>query len=171
MQYVTAPRRRPASGDSSLAAQADDVLRASRALVGIAAASLASIGDAVTLPQFRVLVLVYTRGPLNLASVANALDVNPSNASRTCDSLVKTGLLDRRESAVDRRNVVLNLTPAGRRLMEKVNKRRRAAIERVLRTMSASKRGALAEALALFAAAAGEPDDARLLTAIWPPTS
>lgn len=148
------------------------MLRASRALVGIAAASLAGLEESVTLPQFRVLVLVYTRGPLNLASVADALDVNPSNASRTCDRLIRAGLLDRRESAVDRRNVVLNLTPTGRRLVEKVNKRRRAAIERVLRKMSASDRRSLAEALAVFAAAAGESDDvAKLLTVIWPPTS
>ena len=86
-----------------------------RALVGIAAASIADVEDVVTVPQFRVLVMLYTRGPMNMAAVATALDVNPSNARRTCDRLMKAGLLDRRESADDRRNVTLTITEEGRR--------------------------------------------------------
>lgn len=114
------------------------MLRASRALVGIAAASLAGIDEVVAVPQLRVLVMVCTRGPLNLAAVAADLAVNPSNASRTCDRLLHAGLLDRRESPIDRRHITLTLTPGGRRLVEKVTKRRRTAIERVLRTMTAA---------------------------------
>ena len=68
------------------------MLRASRALVGIAAASMADVEDVVTGPQFRVLVMPYTRGPMNMAAVATALDVNPSKASRTCDRLMKARL-------------------------------------------------------------------------------
>ena len=41
-------------------------MRASRALVGIAAASIAEVDDMVTVPQLRVLVMVDIRGPLNL---------------------------------------------------------------------------------------------------------
>ena len=40
--------------------------------------------NVVTVPQFRGFVMLHTRGPLNLAAVAAGLDVNPSNASRTC---------------------------------------------------------------------------------------
>ncbi len=139
--------------------------------MGIAATSIAGIEDSVTVPQFRVLVMLYTRGPLNLAAVAAGLDVNPSNASRTCDKLIKAGLVDRRESAVDRRHITLTLTAAGRRLVATVTKRRRAAIERILRTMTAAERDTLAEALAGFASAAGEPTvDENLLT-LWPSSS
>lgn len=170
MQCVQAPRPAPTPDDLDRE-QVDAVLRASRALVGIAAASLAGVEEVVTVPQFRALMLVYTRGPLNLASVAEALDVNPSNASRTCDRLIKAGLLDRRESSVDRRNIVLTLTPAGRRLVGKVTKHRRAAIERVLGEMTPAQRDAVAEALSVFAAVAGEPDvDADILTLVGPPT-
>lgn len=152
--------------------QVDAVLRASRALVGIAAASMAGLDDVVTVPQFRALVMVYSRGPLNLAAVAAGLNVNPSNASRTCDRLIKAGLLDRRESALDRRHVALSLTPAGRRLVEKVTRQRRTAIQRILRTMSMAERDALTEALGAFADAAGEPaDDAAVLTLLWPTTA
>ncbi|ORA54033.1 MarR family transcriptional regulator [Mycolicibacterium chubuense] len=161
-----APRR------SALTTQADAVLRASRALVGIAAESLGEIDDLVTVPQFRVLVLLHTRGPMNLASVAAELGVNPSNASRTCDRLINARLLDRRESQVDRRNITLTLKPSGRRLVEKVTEHRRAAIERVLRSMKAEERTTVAAALEAFALAAGEPtSDGRTISLLWPPES
>lgn len=169
MGDMNAPQR--ARGHNGrLAEQLDAVLRASRALVGIAATSLAAVEDVVTVPQWRVLVLVHTRGPMNLASVAAALDVNPSNASRTCDRLTKSGLLDRRESEVDRRNLTLTLTAAGRRLVQKVTRQRRTAIEKVLVSMSVADRDRLADALEIFAEAAGEtPDHGAVVAGLWPP--
>ena len=137
---MTSVRRSRPTSDRPSADQIDAVLRASRALVGIAAVSIAESDDVVTVPQFRVLVMLYTRGPLNLAAVAAGLEVNPSNASRTCDRLSKAGLLDRRELPEDRRNVTLTLTDAGRRLVENVTRHRRVAIERVLRKMSVLER-------------------------------
>ena len=157
--------------DERLSHQVDAVLRASRALVGIAAMSLAAVEDVVTVPQWRVLVLIHTRGPMNLASVAAELGVNPSNASRTCDRLTRADLLDRRESEVDRRHVTLTLTLAGRRLVQKVLRQRRKAIEKVLRSMPADARDGLAGALAEFAAAAGESAaDPVTNSALWPPS-
>ena len=41
----------------------DTVLAASRALVAVAARSLAAAGDEVTLPQYRALVVLAARGP------------------------------------------------------------------------------------------------------------
>ena len=164
---MTSVRRSRPSSDRPSADQIDAVLRASRALVGIAAASIADADDVVTVPQFRVLVMLHTRGPLNLAAVAAGLDVNPSNASRTCDRLSKAGLLDRRELPEDRRNVTLTLTDAGRRLVDSVTRHRRVVIERVLRKMSAPERDRLAKALSVFATAAGEPSDDNVLALGW----
>lgn len=132
-------------------------MRASRALVGIAAASIAEVDGTVTVPQLRVLVIIDTRGPQNLAAVAAALEVNPSNASRTCDRLIAAGLLHRREATDDRRNVTLTVTPKGKDLVDRVTAHRRKAISRVLRRMPADERDQLAVALDRFAAAAGEP--------------
>ena len=162
---ATQRRRRAAAGGPS-ADQIDAVLRASRALVGIAAASIAAVDDDVTVPQLRVLVMVDTKGPLNLAAVAAGLGVNPSNASRICDRLIRAGLLDRQESPDDRRNITLSLTDAGRRLVNKMIKHRRTSIIRVLRDMDPDDRELLTTALDRFAAAAGEPlaDDAVMLT-------
>ena len=133
---------------------------------------MAGIDDGVTVPQFRVLVMVYSRGPLNLGAVAAGLDVNPSNASRTCDRLIKAGLLDRRESDLDRRHVTLTLTLAGRRLVERVTRQRRNAVAAVMGKMPAAQRQNLSAALAAFADAAGEPEeDAAMVILLWPTTS
>ena len=150
------------------AAQIDAVMRASRALVGIAAASIAEVDDAVTLPQLRVLVMVSTRGPLNLAAVAAGLEVSASNASRICDRLMRAGLLDRREDPTDRRNVTLTITDRGQAIFDTVTQHRRGAIERVLRNIDAHQRERLAEALDTLATAAGEPVDDENLALIWP---
>lgn len=159
------------AGDPPRPEQVDAVLRASRALVGIAAASMSGIDEVATVPQFRVMVILFSRGPSNLAAVADELRVNPSNASRICDRLIKAGLLRRGESPVDRRHISLTLTPRGRQLVEKVNRRRRSAIERVLGDIPASERDVIADALAAFADAAGEAthDDAAR-TLLWPNT-
>ncbi|CAM3258806.1 MarR family transcriptional regulator [Mycobacterium intermedium] len=155
-------------GDGPSADQIEAVLRASRALVGIAAASIAAVDDSVTVPQLRVLVMIDTRGPLNLAAVAEALEVNPSNASRICDRLIKAGLLDRQEAVNDRRHIVLSLTSAGRRLVNKVIKHRRAAVTRILRDMAPKDRELLKTALDRFATAAGEPNPDQTAAIIWP---
>jgi DNA-binding MarR family transcriptional regulator len=155
-----APRRSATTRVS--AKQIDAVMRASRALVGIAAASIAEVDDAVTLPQLRVLVMVSTRGPMNLAAVAAGLEVSASNASRICDRLMKARLLDRREDPTDRRNVTLTITDRGQAIFNAVTQHRRSAIERVLRNMDARQREQLVEVLDTLSTAAGEPVDENL---------
>lgn len=142
---------------------------AAQVLVGVTAQSVSAVEDVVTLPQLRVLVLVSSRGPLNLNAVAQAMGVHPSNATRACDRLVNAGLLDRRDSASDRRNVSLDLTPAGRELVQTTVAHRRDAIAQVLQRMPESRRRALLPALRSFAAAAGEGPVPSAWTMGWPP--
>lgn len=159
----------PEAVDGPSAADIDAVLRASRALVGIAAASIAETSEVVTVPQLRVLVMIDTHGPLNLASVAAALEISPSNASRICDRLIKAGFLHRQDSAADRRNISLSLTTDGRQLVRKMTRHRRRSITRVLRAMRAEERRSVVAALDAFAVAAGEPADDTGLRLVWPP--
>jgi DNA-binding MarR family transcriptional regulator len=141
------------------ARQVEAVMSASRALIGIAAASVVEVDDIVTVPQLRVLMMMATRGPLNLGAVAAGLDVSAPNASRICDRLLKAGLIDRGEDPKDRRNITLTLTTDGRALINRVIRHRRTAIKRLLAGMTAGDREQLADALESFAAAAGEPTD------------
>jgi DNA-binding MarR family transcriptional regulator len=134
----------------------DAIMLAVQALVGVAAQSVTEVEDRVTVPQLRVLVLVASRGTMNLNTLAEAMGVHPSNASRACDRLVAGGLLRRRESSLDRRNLVLELTDEGRQLIEVLVEHRRAAIATVLERVPASRRRSVARALGTFGQAAGE---------------
>ena len=61
----------------------DAVLSASRVLVAIAARSLADAGEEVTLPQYRSLVVLASRGPQSMAALAEAVAVTPARGSFT----------------------------------------------------------------------------------------
>lgn len=144
--------------DGPTAEQVDAVMLATRVLVAVSAQSIAAIEDQVTLPQFRVLVMIASWGPQNLRTVAEGLGVHPSNTTRTCDRLVAAGFLSRRDNPADRRNLVLELTANGRELVEGVTRLRRDAIAAVLARMPRHSRDMLATALTGFADAGGEID-------------
>lgn len=140
---------------------------AARVLVAVTAQSVAGVEDRVTLPQLRVLVMVASRGPLNLNAVARGLGVHPSNATRACDRLVAAGLLDRRDDPGDRRNVTLELTAQGRELVDEMTRHRRTAVEAVVARMPAEHRHGLVPVLLSFAEAAGEIPDSGAWTLGW----
>ena len=135
---------------------AEAFVTASRALVGLAVASLAAAPVEVTLAQHRVLVLLASRGDQQIGEIAAELRVNPSNASRHCDRLQKLGLVARRRSTADGRVVKVTLTEAGRKVIEAVSQARREEVSTVLAEMPADQRPAMLAALESFASAAHE---------------
>lgn len=144
----------------------DAVLHSSRALVAVAARSLAAVADEVTLPQYRVLVVLAARGPQGLAPLAAALGVSPSTATRMCGRLVRKGLVQRRTPSRDRRQVRLALTEAGRAVVAQVTALRRGEIARIVAAVPPERRAQVVDALTAFAEAAGESAD-RDWTAGW----
>jgi DNA-binding MarR family transcriptional regulator len=132
------------------------VLTASRVLVGVSARSLADVEDVVTVTQFRTLVVLDTHGQLNLNALAGLLDVTPSTALRMIDRLLVAGFVTRRDNPANRREVLLDLTKKGKRIVDKVTARRRAEISRIVTAMPHAQRAGLINALRAFAAAAGE---------------
>lgn len=132
------------------------VLTASRALVAVAARSLADAAEQVTLTQYRTLVVLASQGPRSLAGLAEAVGVTPATATRMCDRLVRKGLIRRRTGTVDRRQLRVGLTAAGRALVDEVTERRRREIARILAGMPAEEQAVLVQALRRFAAVTGE---------------
>jgi DNA-binding MarR family transcriptional regulator len=150
------PPARPDGGgvdDATLEA----VLLGTRVVTAVVAASLDRSGEVVTVLQLRVLVLASTRPGLGATDLAEALGVHVSSASRTVDRLVAAGLLERRESAEDRRRLHLAPTPAGARLLDAVMAERRRELAALLGRMSPRDRDHLARGMAALAEAAGEP--------------
>jgi DNA-binding MarR family transcriptional regulator len=143
---------------------ADAVLRASRVLVAVAARSLAAVDHDVTLPQYRALVVLASRGPQRPSTLASALGVHPSSVTRLCDRLVTKALVKRYESAVSRREVSIRLTPKGRRLVDAVTVRRRAEIAAIAAKVPDRERAATVRALHALGEAAAEPTDAAWFT-------
>ncbi|WP_370360394.1 MarR family winged helix-turn-helix transcriptional regulator [Catenulispora sp. MAP12-49] len=133
------------------------VLTASRLLVAVSARSLNEVEDSLTLPQFRALVVLASRGPLRLTHLAEHLAVNPSTAMRMAERLVVSGMIDRAPNPENRRESILTLTDTGRRVVEQVTGRRRAEIAAIVESMPAPQRDGLVEALEAFSAAGGEP--------------
>jgi DNA-binding MarR family transcriptional regulator len=145
------------AGEVSADAVTDAVLSASRLLVGLSARSIASVDESITLPQFRMLVVLRTRGPMKLTTLAEHLDVNPSTATRMIDRLMSAGLVDRQVSPVSRREVVIDLTDTGVSVVGRVTQQRRKEIARIVNRMPERQRTALVEAFEAFSAAGGEP--------------
>ncbi|MDN5764713.1 MAG: MarR family transcriptional regulator [Humibacillus sp.] len=150
--------------------QVHAVMVAAQALVGVAAQGVAEVEDRVTLPQLRVLMLVATRGGLNLGALAQAMGVHPSNASRACDRLVEAGFLQRTESTLDRRNLMLELTDKGDELIDELIGSRRATIASILAQMPESRRRTLASAMLSFAQASDATHGESAWKLGWPRT-
>ncbi|MFE3518270.1 MarR family winged helix-turn-helix transcriptional regulator [Streptomyces sp. NPDC059166] len=149
------------------------VLTASRVLVAVSARSLAEVEDRVTLPQFRMLVVLSTRGDMKLVALAELLGVAPSTAMRMVDRLIAAGLADRQTNPGNRRETLLRLTDEGRRTVEDVTARRREEIAAIVERLAPGRRTALIAALTDFNEAGGEPsatlleDDAGLHPLGW----
>lgn len=148
------PHDMPDAADSVV----DAVLRASRALVAITARSLASVNEEVTLPQFRTLAVLSTRGPQTVSALADHLAVHASTMTRMCNRLVTRGLVVRAPSAIDRREVVVTLSAAGSSLVDGVMQSRRRELAAVVDRLTEDERRAVVQALGTFANAAGEED-------------
>jgi DNA-binding MarR family transcriptional regulator len=137
------------------------VLLASQALVGIAARSLAMTESEVTLPQYRALVLLLGRGEQNVSTLADALGIHASTATRLCDRLLAKGLIERALSVRSRREVTVRLSSAGRSLVRSVMQRRRRDIRRIVERLEPKEWAQLVDAFERFASAGGEiPDQA-----------
>jgi DNA-binding MarR family transcriptional regulator len=140
-------------GDQELV---DAFLTASRVLVALAVRSLAAADTDVTLPQYRVLVVLASRGSQRISELAESLAVNSSSATRMCDRLESQGLIRRQPSSSDRRVIYVEITKAGRRLVDQVTQARRAEIGTIVQAMPSQYSAELIAVLRAFSDAAGE---------------
>ncbi|KAA1249500.1 MarR family transcriptional regulator, partial [Mycobacterium simiae] len=116
----------------------DSLLTASRLLVAISAHSIAQVDETITIPQFRTLVILSNQGPVNLATLATLLGVQPSATGRMVDRLVGAGMIDRQPHPTSRRELLAVLTKRGRDLVRQVTAYRRAEIARIVEQMPAA---------------------------------
>ncbi|HEX3678526.1 MAG TPA: MarR family transcriptional regulator [Galbitalea sp.] len=135
---------------------ADATLLASRALLGVVARSVSSALEVVTLPQFRVLVVLSSSGPMRMGALAEHVHANQSTFSRSMDRIVAGGWAQRSTSPDSRREVLITLTDTGRALVDEVTEHRHREISTILERLTRSEQESVRAALELFAIAADE---------------
>ena len=123
------------------------LVRLAPPIVGIGLRSVQAAAGGVTLPQYRVLVLLHDNGPLTIGAIALELGVNPSNATRVADRLERLGLVTRAPSSHDRRIVLVEATAAGEGVVRDVTRHRRAELARVVAELDGSRSSELVRAL------------------------
>jgi len=149
MARATLPKAEPELTEATLTA--------SRAMLGVVARSVGPALEQVSLPQLRVLVLLAGYGTTRSGMLADLVGVHASTFSRTTDRLVAGGWVRRMQNPQSRRETLVELTDAGRRLVASVMQRRRAEMSAILRRVPVDERPAVRAAFEAFSLAAGEP--------------
>jgi DNA-binding MarR family transcriptional regulator len=90
----------------------------------------------VTMPQLKVLLILYGTDHVSMGELADALGVGVSTLTGIVDRLVDHGLVLREEDPHDRRVVVGRLTPRGADLVDRLIVATRDRITKVLAEMS-----------------------------------
>ena len=104
-----------------------------------------------------------------MGDLARALGVNPSTATRLCETLEAKGLVVRRPAPDDRRTIRAALTTDGRRLVDRSLRSRRRALDRAAARLDHDAGRRLQRSLTeLTAAFGGSGDHAWALG--WPAT-
>src|ERR1700753_1706268 len=129
---MASARNRPPVRGADADAVADAVVTASRLLIALSASSIAAVDESITIPQFRLLVVLRTRGAVKQSVLAEYMGVNPSTISRMVERLIAADLVDRQPNPESRREVVLDLTPSGSRTVTRVTQLRRREISRIV---------------------------------------
>ncbi|HEU5265702.1 MAG TPA: MarR family transcriptional regulator [Jatrophihabitans sp.] len=120
---------------------------AARGLLALSTRASMDLPQGISLTQLRALAAAEEAGPCSLGVLAEAMMISTSSASRLVDRLIAAGVLDRRPSEVSRREVILQVTPRGRRLLRRHEASRRAVFAELLQRMTDAEVRALIRGL------------------------
>jgi DNA-binding MarR family transcriptional regulator len=94
-------------------------------------ASTELFGDeGITEPQLQALELLSEKGPLLMREISEAMFVTPANITGIIDRLEEKKLVKRTSRKEDRRASVIEITPEGKTLFEKVWKKKGDMIQK-----------------------------------------
>ena len=97
---------------------------------------------ALTLPQYRLMKRLVTRSYL-VGELASELEVTPATVSVAIDALVRRDLVERLTRSGDRRAVPIQLTPAGRAVLDAARIRQQETLDGILARLNESERQSL----------------------------
>ena len=107
----------------------------------------------ITVSQCYALDALGENGEMAMIQLAGKLYLDKSTATRAIDPLVERGLVQRRLSEVDRREILVSLTPAGKKLHQEIVASLEASQRQILERIPPENREHVLEALEALSAA------------------
>jgi DNA-binding MarR family transcriptional regulator len=136
---------------SSLAADDDVAVRLRMAIARLfRRIERTRAGASLTPSETTVLSAIVRQGPLRLSDLARAEGMNPTMLSRLIRDLEEAGLVLRRTDRVDRRAALVEATPAGRRLFDRIRAERSDTLSAALVLLSTDEQRTLRAGLAVL---------------------
>src|SRR4051812_21160271 len=127
--------------------------RATRGLLALNVSVLERMEKRIGLAPLRALQALDRLGPSLVTELGADLDMLPSTASRLSDRLADAGYITRRVSPTNRRATLLEMTGAGRAVLDQLIELRIEAFGEVVKHMSDADRSALVRGTEAFTAA------------------
>ena len=129
---------------------ADLAARFRQALMPLVRQLRTNVEEGMTPGLMSALATVARQGPIALGDLAAAERVSPPMATKTAAALEERGLVERRPCADDKRVVRLELSAAGRQLLDRSHARRNTWLAERFAALPAAERAALAAAVTVF---------------------
>ncbi len=104
----------------------------------------------LTSVQHEAMIFIHRHGGCSAKALSEGLRISIPSSTRLVDRLVRKGLVDRRESGVDRRLVHLTVTPQGVQALGSVQAARIARLRQALEVIDAGERATLLNLLERF---------------------
>ena len=101
----------------------------------------------LTMPQLKIILLIFTDGPARTSTLASALGVSLATTSGITDRLVQHGLIVRGDDPEDRRAVVCSLSEKGTELMKRLWELGQSRLRSLLEKMTPPKLEIISEAM------------------------
>lgn len=101
----------------------------------------------LTQPQFAVIEILGHLGPLKVGEICEKMLVSGGNMTLILDNAKKLGYVERIHSEEDRRAIVVQLTPKGKSLFEKVFKTHAEQITKHMSILTLEEQAVLSELL------------------------
>jgi DNA-binding MarR family transcriptional regulator len=108
----------------------------------------------VTMAQLKVLMLLGTQPETRMSELASVQHLSLSNVSGVVEKLVETGLAARRTDDVDRRQVLVSLTPQGGTFLDRFQELGTETLRALLNELSVEEVACVAEAMTVLIRAA-----------------
>jgi len=104
----------------------------------------------LTMPQLKIVLLLFTDGPSRVSTLASALGVSLATTTGITDRLVQHGLIAKNSDPTDGRGVVCKLSEKGRKLIARLWELGESRVRSLLEKVAPAKLETICEAMEII---------------------